>query len=132
MISYTDKNKKKRPRLNRAQVNEQKDIDAFLEKYPKYREAIKRGVTASKELNEEQLKNILSVIFDRADVLANSTSGGNLPKGQEAKVPVSIRIDKAVEDWLRSKGDRHNARINGILRAVMELEQNQENDTEPS
>jgi uncharacterized protein (DUF4415 family) len=39
------------------------------------------------------------------------------------KVPVSVRLDPQVLDWLRSKGDGHLTRINDILSNLMEAEQ---------
>jgi uncharacterized protein (DUF4415 family) len=38
------------------------------------------------------------------------------------KVPVSVRLDPQVLDWLRSKGDGHLTRINDILTNLMEAE----------
>lgn len=39
------------------------------------------------------------------------------------KVPVSLRLDPSVLEWLKSKGEGHLTRINDILRNVMEAEQ---------
>ncbi len=39
------------------------------------------------------------------------------------KVPVSVRLDPSVLDWLKSKGAGHLTRINEILKVVMEAEQ---------
>jgi len=39
------------------------------------------------------------------------------------KVPVSVRLDPRVLEWLKSKGEGHLTRINDILRIVMETEQ---------
>ena len=39
------------------------------------------------------------------------------------KVPVSVRLDPKVLEWLKSKGEGHLTRINDILRIVMEAEQ---------
>ena len=39
------------------------------------------------------------------------------------KVPVSVRLDPSVLDWLKSKGAGHLTRINDILKFVMEAEQ---------
>ena len=39
------------------------------------------------------------------------------------KVPVSVRLDPRVLDWLRSKGEGHLTRINDILSNLMEAEQ---------
>jgi uncharacterized protein (DUF4415 family) len=36
------------------------------------------------------------------------------------KTPVSLRIDNDVLAWLKSKGEGHISRINGILRERME------------
>src|SRR5882724_2724751 len=39
-----------------------------------------------------------------------------------AKVPVSIRLDPQILQWLKSKGEGHLTRINDILANVMEAE----------
>ena len=38
------------------------------------------------------------------------------------KVPVSVRLDPQVLDWLRGKGEGHLTRINDILANLMEAE----------
>ena len=38
------------------------------------------------------------------------------------KVPVSVRLDPTVLEWLKSKGGGHLTRINDILRNIMEAE----------
>ncbi len=38
------------------------------------------------------------------------------------KVPVSVRLDPQVLEWLRSKGEGHLTRINDILFNLMEAE----------
>jgi uncharacterized protein (DUF4415 family) len=38
------------------------------------------------------------------------------------KVPVSVRLDPQVLEWLRSKGEGHLTRINDILSNLMEAE----------
>ena len=38
------------------------------------------------------------------------------------KVPVSVRLDPQVIDWLKSKGSGHLTRINDILANLMEAE----------
>jgi len=38
------------------------------------------------------------------------------------KIPVSVRLDPQVLDWLRAKGDGHLTRINDILTNLMEAE----------
>ena len=38
------------------------------------------------------------------------------------KVPVSVRLDAEVLDWLCSKGEGHLTRINDILANLMEAE----------
>jgi uncharacterized protein (DUF4415 family) len=38
------------------------------------------------------------------------------------KVPVSVRLDPQVLDWLKSKGEGHLTRINDILTNLMEAE----------
>jgi uncharacterized protein (DUF4415 family) len=39
------------------------------------------------------------------------------------KVPVSVRLEPRVLEWLKSKGSGHLTRINDILRNIMEAEQ---------
>jgi uncharacterized protein (DUF4415 family) len=43
-------------------------------------------------------------------------------RGARRKVPVSVRLDPQVLDWLRSKGEGHLTRINDILTNLMEAE----------
>ena len=38
------------------------------------------------------------------------------------KVPISVRLDPRVLEWLKSKGEGHLTRINDILRNLMETE----------
>jgi uncharacterized protein (DUF4415 family) len=38
------------------------------------------------------------------------------------KIPVSVRLDPQVLEWLRSKGEDHLTRINDILTNLMEAE----------
>ena len=45
------------------------------------------------------------------------------PRGARKKVPVSVRLDPLVLDWLKSKGPGHLTRINDILTNLMEAEQ---------
>lgn len=42
------------------------------------------------------------------------------------KVPVSVRLDPQVLDWLKSKGEGHLTRINDILVNLMEAERRTE------
>lgn len=39
------------------------------------------------------------------------------------KIPVSVRLDPRVLEWLKSKGEGHLTRINDILMNLMEAEQ---------
>lgn len=41
---------------------------------------------------------------------------------RQPKVPVSVRLDPVVLDWLKSKGEGHLTRINDILVSVMDAE----------
>jgi uncharacterized protein (DUF4415 family) len=43
-------------------------------------------------------------------------------RGPKRKVPVSVRLDPQVLEWLRAKGDGHLTRINDILTNLMEAE----------
>jgi uncharacterized protein (DUF4415 family) len=43
-------------------------------------------------------------------------------RGPLRKVAVSVRLDPAVLDWLKSKGEGHLTRINDILTNLMEAE----------
>ena len=44
----------------------------------------------------------------------------------KSKIPVSVRLDSRVLDWLKSKGEGHLTRINDILLNLMEAEQRTE------
>jgi uncharacterized protein (DUF4415 family) len=43
-------------------------------------------------------------------------------RGPRRKVPVSVRLDPQVLDWLKAKGEGHLTRINDILTNLMEAE----------
>jgi uncharacterized protein (DUF4415 family) len=38
----------------------------------------------------------------------------------QPKVPISVRVDRDVLDWFRSKGPRYQSRMNAVLRSYME------------
>ena len=44
-------------------------------------------------------------------------------RGRQARTQISVRIEKRVLDWLKSKGKGHLTLINDILANVMEAEQ---------
>lgn len=44
-------------------------------------------------------------------------------RARRSKVPVSVRLDPQVVDWLKSKGAGHLTRINDILSKLMQAEQ---------
>ena len=46
-----------------------------------------------------------------------------VPARMVRKVPVNVRLDGRVVQWLRSKGKGHLTRVNDILVRVMEAEQ---------
>jgi uncharacterized protein (DUF4415 family) len=81
------------------------------------KEAVRRGAAAQAEgddsgidysdipkLTEEQLARMVRL------------------RDVRRKVPVSVRLDAEVLDWLRSKGEGHLTRINDILANLMEAE----------
>ena len=45
-----------------------------------------------------------------------------LRDARKPKVAVSVRLDPAVLEWLKSKGEGHLKRINDILTRLMEAE----------
>ena len=47
----------------------------------------------------------------------------------QRKVPVSVRLDPKVLEWLKSKGEGHLTRINDILMNLMEAEENKTAET---
>jgi uncharacterized protein (DUF4415 family) len=38
----------------------------------------------------------------------------------EAKVPISLRVDRDVLDWFRDEGPRYQSRMNAVLRSYMQ------------
>ena len=64
--------------------------------------------TVSQSLTEEQLSKMVRL------------------RDVRPKVPVSVRLDPRVLEWLKSKGEGHLTRINDILTNLMEAERRAE------
>lgn len=54
------------------------------------------------------------------DGAAGAESRWNRPRKQQ----ISLRVDKEVVDWLKSKGAGYQTRVNRILRKVMVADKN--------
>ena len=70
---------------------------------------------AGRDLPEEEYKDIPRLTEEQ---LASMVQLRDVRR----KIPVSVRLDPQVLDWLRSKGEGHLTRINDILSNLMEAE----------
>jgi uncharacterized protein (DUF4415 family) len=70
---------------------------------------------AGRDLPEEEYE-------DMPRLTAEQLAGMVRLRGVRRKVPVSVRLDPRVLEWLRSKGEGHLTRINDILLNLMEAE----------
>jgi uncharacterized protein (DUF4415 family) len=61
--------------------------------------------------------------FDDIPELTDEQWAGMVRFRDRKKVPVSVRLDPQVLEWLKAKGEGHLTRINDILANVMEAEQ---------
>jgi uncharacterized protein (DUF4415 family) len=61
--------------------------------------------------------------FDDIPELTDEQWAGMVRFRDRKKVPVSVRLDPQVLEWLKAKGQGHLTRINDILANVMEAEQ---------
>jgi uncharacterized protein (DUF4415 family) len=59
---------------------------------------------------------------DIPELTAEQLAGMVRLRDVRRKVPVSVRLDAEVLEWLRSKGEGHLTRINDILTNLMEAE----------
>lgn len=71
--------------------------------------------TGGRDLPEEEYEDIPRLTKEQ---LARMVRLRNVRR----KVPVSVRLDPQVLDWLRAKGEGHLTRINDILTNLMEAE----------
>ena len=70
---------------------------------------------AGRELPEEEYEDIPRLTEEQLASMVRL-------RDVRRKVPVSVRLDPRVLDWLRSKGEGHLTRINDILSNLLEAE----------
>ena len=81
-------------------------------------EAVRRGSEAQAaglDLPEEEYEDIPRLTEEQLSRMVRL-------RDVRRKVPVSVRLDPQVLDWLRAKGEGHLTRINDILTNLMEAE----------
>jgi uncharacterized protein (DUF4415 family) len=81
-------------------------------------EAVRRAAkaqAAGEDLSEEEYEDIPRLTPEQL-------AGMVRLRDVRRKIPVSVRLDPQVLDWLRSKGEGHLTRINDILTNLMEAE----------
>jgi len=81
-------------------------------------EAVRRAAerrAAGRDLPEKEYEDI-------PRLTAEQLAGMVRLRDVRRKVPVSVRLDPQVLEWLRSKGEGHLTRINDILTNLMEAE----------
>ena len=99
-------------RMSSEDIRNRKWTEAQIEAVRRGSEAQAAGIDLPEEeyediprLTEEQLARVVRL------------------RDVRRKVPVSVRLDPQVLDWLRAKGEGHLTRINDILTNLMEAEQ---------
>jgi uncharacterized protein (DUF4415 family) len=93
-------------------------------------EDIKNRVWSKKELEALEHAAKMQAAGDDSDInfddipeLTDEQWAGMVRFRDRKKVPVSVRLDPQVLEWLKAKGQGHLTRINDILANVMEAEQ---------
>ena len=71
---------------------------------------------------EQKAGDDSDINFDNIPRLTDEQLAGMVRFRDRRKVPVSVRLDPQVLDWLKAKGGGHLTRINDILTNVMEAE----------
>jgi len=69
--------------------------------------------------------DLLREIFERADEIVKASKGGRPTEGHVKRQESRIRLEPQNIDWLKRKGPNHLSRINGILTALREAEDNE-------
>ena len=80
-------------------------------------EAVRRGAAAQAAGDDSGID-----YSDIPRLTAEQLAGMVRLRDVRRKVPVSVRLDPQVLDWLRGKGEGHLTRINDILVNLMEAE----------
>jgi len=82
----------------------------------------KERETARRIAAEQAAGDDSNINFDDIPPLTDEQLASMVRFRDRRKVPVSVRLDPVVLDWLRAKGPGHLTRINDILANVMEAE----------
>lgn len=77
-----------------------------------------RRIAARQAVGDDSHVDVADIPRLTSDQLAQMTRF----RDRRSKVAVSVRLDSAVLDWLKSKGEGHLTRINDILLNLMEAE----------
>jgi len=103
---------------NRQQIDKSRILSIISEN-------VEARDTAPELLDKEEQEKYLSELFQRADELASTPERGRPVKGADfnPKVKTNLRIDEDVIEWVKSKGPNHTTRINALLRALMEADE---------
>jgi uncharacterized protein (DUF4415 family) len=91
--------------------------DIANKKWTKKELAVFDRIAASQAAGDES-----DINYDDIPPLTDEQLAAMLRLRDRKKVPVSVRLDPQVIDWLKSKGAGHLTRINDILANLMEAE----------
>ena len=80
--------------------------------------------SVSEEEDSSEKRSPLTSIWERADEVMKASKGGRPAEGHVKRAVTRIRLDPANVEWLKSKGPNHLSRINGLLTALRENEEN--------
>ena len=78
-------------------------------------------VSEKKNPNGDKLE--LAAIWQRADEVVQASKGGRPTDGHVKRAESRIRLEPDNIQWLKSKGPNHLSRINGLLTALREAEE---------
>ncbi len=71
-------------------------------------------------LSDRQIEKAIRSDPDAAPLLDRKWFAKATVVVPEPKVPISLRVDREVVDWFKSRGARYQSRMNAVLKAYME------------
>jgi uncharacterized protein (DUF4415 family) len=71
-------------------------------------------------LSDRQIEKAIRSDPDAAPLLDRKWFAKATVVVPEPKVPISLRVDREVVDWFKSRGARYQSRMNAVLQAYME------------
>jgi uncharacterized protein (DUF4415 family) len=112
--------KKKSPASSQpVRLNHTKSEDIANRQWSEQERHAIRRIAGRQAAGKEASTGSVGIPSLSADQLAAMV---RLREVRKPKIPVSVRLDERVIDWLKSKGQGHLTRVNDILANVMDAE----------